>query len=79
MGRQFGWYVNVAGTLIGAIALTPVGRSWNFAVLRRNRLGAFAVRNVGDNFFNLQQMMVQFHHAVAAVEHGPPDLPLRAE
>jgi hypothetical protein len=79
MGAQIEWYANTARTLIGAIALTPVGRSWNFAVLKRNRLGAFQVCDVGDNFFNLRQMVAQFHQAVAAQHHSSPDVPFNAE
>lgn len=79
MGAQIEWYANVARTLIGTIAVTPVGRSWNFAVLERNRLGTYQVCDVGDNFFNLRQTVTQFHHAVAAARHYSPHLPFGAE
>jgi hypothetical protein len=66
MGEQVEWFANKAKDLIGTIALNKVGRSWNFAVLRRNMLGNFQVCNIGQNFFNLRQTIAQFTYAMAA-------------
>jgi len=70
MGEQVEWFSNKAKNLIGTIALTKVGRSWNFAVLRRNKLGNFQVCDIGQNFFNLGQTMIQFRYAMVAVENN---------
>ena len=70
MGEQVEWFANQAKNLIGTIALTKVGRSWNFAVLRRNMLGNFQVCDIGQNFFNLRQTMVQFRYAMVAAKNG---------
>jgi hypothetical protein len=51
MGEQIEWFANKAKTLIGTIALSKTGRSWNYAVLRRNKLGNFQVCEIGQNFF----------------------------
>jgi hypothetical protein len=69
MGRQIGWFANEAESLLGTIALTKVGRSWNFAVLRRNTPGNFKVCDIGQNFFNLRQTMVQFKYAMVAAKN----------
>ena len=69
MGKQIGWFANQAKNLIGVIALTKVGRSWNFAVLKRNKQGSFQVCDVGQNFFNLRQTMVQFKYAMVAAKN----------
>lgn len=66
MGEQVTWFANKTKNLIGTIALTKVGRSWNYAILRRNPLGSFQVCDVGQNFFNLNQAMVQFTYAMGA-------------
>lgn len=65
-GVQVEWFANKAENIIGTIALTKVGRSWNYAILRRNKLGNFQVCDIGQNFFNLQQTMVQFAYAMVA-------------
>jgi hypothetical protein len=72
MGNQIAWYSNAARTLIGTIAETMIGRSWNFAVLKRNRLGKFQVCDIGENFFNLRQTVAQFHHALTATKNCLP-------
>ena len=69
MGEQVEWFANKAKNLIGTIALTKVGRSWNFAVLRQNKLGNFQVCDIGQNFFNLSQTMVQFRYAMVAAKN----------
>jgi hypothetical protein len=74
MGAQIEWYANAAQTLIGTIALTAIWRCWNFAVLKRNRLGTFQVCDVGDNFFDLRQTVAQFHRAVTAAKRYRQDL-----
>jgi hypothetical protein len=74
MGEQIGWFANQAKNLIGTIALTKVGRSWNFAVLKRNKQGGFQVCDVGQNFFNLRQTMVQFKHAMVAAKNWRQEL-----
>ncbi|HUK81374.1 MAG TPA: hypothetical protein VLZ12_01960 [Verrucomicrobiae bacterium] len=70
MGEQVEWFANRARSLIGTIALTKVGRSWNFSVLRRNTLGNFQVCNIGQNFFSLSQTMVQFRYAMVAAKNN---------
>jgi hypothetical protein len=70
MGEQVAWFADKARNFIGTIALTRVGRSWNFAVLRRNTLGGFEVCDIGQNFFNLAQTIVQFRYAMAAAKNG---------
>jgi hypothetical protein len=79
MGAQVEWYANSAQTLIGTIALTAVGRSWNYAILRRNRLGTFQVCDVADNFFSRRQTVAQFHHAAAAAKRYPQDVSFDAD
>jgi len=74
MGAQVEWFASRAKNLIGTIALTKVGRSWNFAVLRRNKLGHFQVCDVGQNFFNLEQTMVQFRYAMVAAEDNRQEI-----
>ena len=74
MGEQVEWFANKTKSLIGTIALTKVGRSWNFAVLRRNKLGNFQVCEIGQNFFNLGQTMVQFRYAMAAAKNNRPEV-----
>jgi len=74
MGEQVEWFANKAKNLIGTIALTKVGRSWNFAVLRRNKLGNFQVCDIGQNFFNLRQTMVQFTYAMVAAKNGQQEV-----
>jgi hypothetical protein len=69
MGTQAEWFANQAKNLIGTIALTKAGRSWNFAVLKRNKQGNFQVCDVGQNFFNLRQTMVQFKYAMDAAKN----------
>jgi len=69
MGEQIGWFTNQAKNLIGTIALTKVGRSWNFAVLRRNKLGNFQACDIGENFFSLRQTVVQFRYAMVAAKN----------
>ena len=54
MGRQIKWFTNKAKNLIGTITFVRVGRSWNYAVLRRNFLGKFQAREIGRNFLNLR-------------------------
>jgi hypothetical protein len=66
MGAQVEWFANRAENVIGTIALTKVGRSWNYAILRRNKLGNFQVCDIGQNFFSFKQTMVQFINAMAA-------------
>jgi len=68
MGEQIEWFANQAKNLIGTIALTRSGRSWNYAILRRNRLGHFQVCDIGQNFFSLQQTMVQFTYTMVAAK-----------
>jgi hypothetical protein len=68
MGEQVEWFTNRAKSLIGTIALTKTGRSWNYAILRRNRLGHFQVCDIGQNFFSLKQTMVQFTYAMVAAK-----------
>jgi hypothetical protein len=51
-----------------------VGRSWNFAVLRRNKLGNFQVCEIGQNFFNLGQTMVQFTYAMIAAKNSQQEV-----
>ena len=70
MGRQIKWFTNKAKTLIGTIAVTKVGRSWNFVVLRRNKQGNFQVCEVGQNFFNLVQTIVQFKYVMVAAKNS---------
>lgn len=74
MGDQVEWFANKAKNLIGTIALTKVGRSWNFAVLRRNKLGNFQVCEIGQNFFNLGQTMVQFTYAMIAAKNSQQEV-----
>ena len=66
MGNQVTWFSNKTKNLIGTIALTKVGRSWNYAILKRNDRGSFQVCDVGQNFFNLNQALVQFTYAMGA-------------
>jgi hypothetical protein len=68
MGEQVEWFTNQARNLIGTIALTKAGRSWNYAILRRNKLGNFQVCDIGQNFFSLTQTMVQFTYAMVAAK-----------
>ena len=68
MGEQIEWFANKAKNLIGTIALTRTGRSWSYAVLRRNKLGNFQVCDIGQNFFSLKQTMVQFTYAIVAAK-----------
>ncbi len=70
MGEQVEWFANKAKNLIGTIALTKTGKSWNFVVLRRNKLGNFQICDSGKNFFNLRQTMVQFRYAMAAAKNS---------
>jgi len=70
MGRQIKWFTNRAKNLIGTIAVTKVGRSWNFVVMRRNKQGNFQVCEVGQNFFNLVQTMVQFKYVMVAAKNS---------
>ena len=74
MGVQIEWFANKAQDLIGTIALTKAGRSWNFAVLKRNRQGNFQVCDIGENFFNLTQTMVQFMYAMVAAQSGRQEI-----
>lgn len=67
-GEQVEWFANQAKNLIGTIALTKTGRSWNYAILRRNKLGNFQVCDIGQNFFNLKQTLVQFTYAMVAAK-----------
>lgn len=68
MGEQVEWFSNRARNLIGTIARSKVGRSWNYAILRRTKLGNFQVCDIGENFYNLQQTGVQFRYAMAAAK-----------
>jgi len=70
MGKQIKWFTNKAKTLIGTIAVTAVGRSWNFVVLRRNKQGNFQVCEAGQNFFNLVQTIVQFKFVMVAAKNS---------
>ena len=79
MGEQVEWFANRARNLIGTIALTAMGRSWNFAILKRNRQGNFQVCDVGQNFFNLSQIMVQFRYAMVAAKYSRQEVCLSAE
>ena len=79
MGEQVEWFANKARNLIGTIALTAMGRSWNFAILKRNRQGNFQVCDVGQNFFNLSQIMVQFRYAMVAAKYSQQEVCLSAE
>jgi len=65
MGKPIEWFANKAKNIIGAIALTKIRKSWNFAVLQRNILGKFQVREIGQNFFNLGQIRVQLRAAMS--------------
>jgi hypothetical protein len=79
MGEQVEWFANKAKSLIGTIALTKVGRSWNFAVLRRNKQGNFQVCDIGQNFFNLRQTMVQFMYAMVAAKSSRQEVLLSSD
>ena len=70
MGRQIKWFTNRAKNLIGTIAVTHVGRSWNFVVMRRNPQGHFQVCEVGQNFINLLQTIVQFKYVMVAAKNS---------
>ena len=70
MGRQVKWFTNKAKSLIGTIAVSKVGRSWNFVVLRRTKQGTFQVCEVGQNFFNLMQTIVQFKYVMVAAKNS---------
>ena len=65
MGKQVEWFADKARNLIGTIALTKVGRSWSYAILRRDKLGNFQVCDIGQNFYNLKQTTIQFMYASA--------------
>ena len=69
-GRQIKWFTNQAKNLIGTIAVTRVGRSWNFVVMRRNKQGNFQVCEVGQNFLNLMQTIVQFKYVMVAAKNS---------
>lgn len=66
IGKRIVWFANKAKNLIGAIAVIGVGRSWNYAILRRTKRGRFEVCDIGQNFLNLQQATVQFMYAMVA-------------
>ena len=68
MGQQIEWFANKEHNLIGTIAMGKVGRSWNYAILRRNKLGNLEACDLGENFYDLQQTTVQFAYAMAAAE-----------
>jgi len=74
MGEQIGWFANQTKNLIGTIALTKVGRSWNFAVLKRNKPGNFQACNIGENFFSLRQTIVQFRYAMVAATNSRQEI-----
>ena len=69
MGEQVEWFSCKARNLIGTIALTRVGRSWNYAVLGQNTLGHWRVCAVGQNFFNRTQSIAQFNFAMLRAKH----------
>jgi len=67
MGKQIEWFTNKAKNLIGTIAFARVGRSWNYAILRRNILGKFQVREIGRDFYNLRQIRIQLISVMTAL------------
>ena len=72
MGEQFEWFADPGKKLIGTIAITPMGQSWNFAILRRDKLGDFQLCKFGQNNFNLEQTLVQSRNAmVTVINHRP--------
>lgn len=70
MGQQVAWFASKTKTLIGTIASTKVGRSWNYVILRRNALGKFQVCKIGQNYFDLGQTFVQFSYALVAAKNN---------
>ncbi len=67
MGEQFEWFADPANKLIGTIAFARMGRSWNFAILQRDKVGDFQLCKFGQNNFTLEQTIVQFRNAVVTV------------
>ena len=51
IGGEVEWLADDSGNTIGTLAHDKWKQTWNFAILRRNKIGAFLLDNLKGNFF----------------------------
>ena len=67
IGDEVEWFSNRAGNIIGTVARGDRNKGWNYVILKRNRGGAFQVRNVMGDFYNRAAARVA---VVLAMKHA---------
>jgi len=66
VGKEFEWFSNTGGNVIGTIALETGNKGWNYVVLKRKEMGEFRACEVACNFYNQAAARVDCMFAMAA-------------
>jgi hypothetical protein len=68
IGKEVEWFADEASNTIGTIAGAKADKGWNFAILRRDRLGNFQMCNLRRDLYNLHTAAIDFLRSMAAAE-----------
>ena len=69
IGKEVEWFADDGSKTIGTIAGAKADRGWNFAILRRDRMGNFRMCNLRRNLYNLHAATIDFLRSMAAAEN----------
>ncbi len=73
MAGQVEWFGNRTRNLIGAIAEGKRQAGWNYAILRRHKLGNFRVCDVRGNFYSRKAARTDLFVAMMGAGPGRPE------
>ena len=68
IGKGVEWFADDSENTIGAIAFSREERGWNYAILKRDWMGDFQVRNLKTNFRNSRTASVDCVLAMGEAE-----------
>ena len=73
MAGQVEWFGNKTRNLIGTIAAGKGEADWNYAILKRNKVGNFRVCDVRVNFYSHRAARADFLLAMKGAGPSRPD------
>jgi hypothetical protein len=69
LGKQVEWFTDEASNIIGTIAGAEADKGWNFAILRRDRMGYFRMCHLRRDLYTLRTAKTDLRRSMARAEN----------